>query len=89
MNFIVFVTPNDLPSERPSGHIVIVDDDDMFRESLVQNLSDAGFETTAFSEGVGALAHLQEAGAPDVILLDWKMPGMTGIEVLREVRTRK
>ncbi len=78
-----------LPSERPSGHIVIVDDDDMFRESLVQNLSDAGFETTAFSEGVGALAHLQEAGAPDVILLDWKMPGMTGIEVLREVRTRK
>jgi len=76
-------------SERPRGRVMVVDDDDLFRESLVQNLSDAGFAAMAFGEGHSALAHLTNAGAPDVILLDWKMPGMTGIEVLRELRGLK
>jgi two-component system response regulator ChvI len=75
--------------ERRSERILIVDDDGMFRESLVQNLSDAGFSTTAFEDGPSALSHLTEAGPPDMILLDWKMPGMTGIEVLRQLRTLK
>jgi len=61
----------------------------MFRESLVQNLSDAGFVTIGFEDGPSALSHLAQANVPDVILLDWKMPGMTGIEVLRELRRQK
>jgi two-component system response regulator ChvI len=69
--------------------VLIVDDDGMFRESLTQNLSDAGFSTMAFADGPSALRHLTESGTPDMILLDWKMPGMTGIEVLRELRERK
>jgi two-component system response regulator ChvI len=76
-------------SKRPSRRILVVDDDALFRESLVQNLSDAGFETAAFAGGAEALAHLAEAGTPDLILLDWKMPGMTGIDVLREMRKLK
>jgi two-component system response regulator ChvI len=67
---------------------MIVDDDGMFRESLAQNLSDVGFAIQSFEDGPAALRHLTEAGAPDMILLDWKMPGMTGIEVLRELRDR-
>jgi two-component system, OmpR family, response regulator ChvI len=74
--------------EQETGRILIVDDDGMFRESLAQNLSDAGFKTTSFDNGPSALHHLAEAGAPDMILLDWKMPGMTGIEVLRHLRDR-
>ncbi len=69
--------------------ILIVDDDGMFRESLVRNLSDAGFATLAFADGPTALGHLSQAGAPDMILLDWKMPEMSGIEVLRHLRTLK
>ena len=69
------------------GHILIVDDDEMFRESLIQNLSDAGFATRAFGDGQSALQELATADLPDVILLDWKMPGMTGIEVLRRLRS--
>ena len=65
---------------------MVVDDDALFRESLVQNLSDAGFAATPFADGAHALAHLTEAGTPDLILLDWKMPGMSGIDVLREMR---
>jgi two-component system response regulator ChvI len=68
--------------------IIIVDDDGMFRESLAQNLSDVGFQIQCFSDGPTALRHLEEEGPPDMILLDWKMPGMTGIEVLRALRDR-
>jgi two-component system response regulator ChvI len=68
--------------------IMIVDDDGMFRESLAQNLSDVGFTIQCFADGPAALRHLADAGPPDMILLDWKMPGMTGIEVLRELRDR-
>ena len=74
--------------DTPSDRIMIVDDDGMFRESLAQNLSDVGFAIQSFEDGPAALRHLTEAGAPDMILLDWKMPGMTGIEVLRELRDR-
>ena len=74
--------------ENSTDRIMIVDDDGMFRESLAQNLSDVGFAIQSFEDGPTALRHLTEAGAPDMILLDWKMPGMTGIEVLRELRDR-
>ena len=76
------------PRDTASDRIMIVDDDGMFRESLAQNLSDVGFDIQSFEDGPAALRHLTEAGAPDMILLDWKMPGMTGIEVLRELRDR-
>jgi two-component system response regulator ChvI len=75
--------------EQPAGRVLIIDDDGMFRESLSENLSDAGFQTTSFSDGPSALQYLTQAGPPDIILLDWKMPGMTGIEVLRHLRERK
>lgn len=74
------------PSEKPAPHVFIVDDDDLFRESLEQNLLDAGYAVTAFAGGQGALAALAEGGDADVILLDWKMPEMNGIEVLRRLR---
>jgi two-component system, OmpR family, response regulator ChvI len=76
------------PSDSPSGEIVIVDDDGMFRESLIQNLSDAGYKAIGFEDGPTALSHLAQADVPDIILLDWKMPGMTGIEVLRHLRNQ-
>src|SRR3569832_1441858 len=78
-----------LPDTMTAKRIVIVDDDGIFRESLAQNLADAGFSITSFSDGPRALKYFAETGTPDMILLDWKMPGMTGIEVLRDLRERK
>ena len=66
--------------------IYIVDDDALFRESLERNLADAGFSVTGFSEGARALDHITTHGKPALIVLDWRMPGMTGIEVLRRLR---
>src|SRR5205085_8951402 len=66
--------------------LVLVDDDDLFRESLGLNLIDEGYEVTSFSNGSAALEHFAAGGSADVVLLDWRMPGMNGLEVLRSLR---
>lgn len=68
--------------------IAIVDDDDLFRESVAQNLIDAGFDVVAFDSGTAMLERLEGGEPPDIILLDWKMPGISGIETLRRMRAR-
>lgn len=69
-------------------HLLLVDDDDLFRESLGLNLIDEGYEVTSFDNGQDALAYLDEGGGADAMLLDWRMPQLTGIEVLRRMRGR-
>jgi two-component system response regulator ChvI len=71
---------------RPGARLVLVDDDDSFRESLGLNLIDEGFSVVSFGNGAAALAHFEAGGAADAILLDWRMPGMNGLEVLRRLR---
>jgi two-component system, OmpR family, response regulator ChvI len=73
------------PSLRPV-RIVLVDDDDSFRESLGLNLIDEGFAVVSFDAGAPALDYFAHGGAADVILLDWRMPVMNGLEVLRRLR---
>ncbi|HZS84022.1 MAG TPA: response regulator transcription factor [Stellaceae bacterium] len=70
----------------PPPHIVLVDDDDLFRESLGLNLIDEGYAVTSFSNGAQALEFFAGNGSADVVLLDWRMPGMNGLEVLRSLR---
>jgi two-component system response regulator ChvI len=72
-------------SQRPQ-HVVVVDDDDLFRESLRLNLADEGFEVTDFPGGEKALDYFLTGGHADVLVLDWKMPGLDGLEVLRRLR---
>ena len=72
----------------PRVRILVVDDDDEFRESLSLNLMDEGFAVTTFANGPAVLEHLAAGESADVILLDWRMPGMNGLEVLRELRQR-
>ncbi len=66
--------------------VVIVDDDDLFRESLEQNLTESDFKVIAFANAPAALDHLNSAGDADLVLLDWKMSPMSGIELLRRLR---
>jgi two-component system response regulator ChvI len=67
-------------------HLLLVDDDDLFRESLGLNLIDEGYSVTSFDNGREALAFLEGGGSADVVLLDWRMPQLTGIDVLRRIR---
>ncbi len=74
-----------MPTPTPV-RIVLVDDDDSFRESLGLNLVDEGFDVQSFAGGQPALDYFRSGGGADVILLDWRMPGMNGLEVLRRLR---
>jgi two-component system response regulator ChvI len=66
--------------------IVVVDDDELFRESLGANLMDEGFEVIDFAEGRAVIDFFAAKKNADIVLLDWKMPGMDGLEVLRQLR---
>src|SRR5579859_3340468 len=82
-------SPKSVPTARPfppMPHLLLVDDDDLFRESLGLNLIDEGYAVTSFSSGAPALDFFGAGAHADVVLLDWRMPGMNGLEVLRSLR---
>jgi two-component system response regulator ChvI len=71
-----------------SARVLVVDDDDDFRRPLAFQLTDHGFDAVACASGQAALDFVAAGESADVILLDWRMPGMNGLEVLRELRQR-
>lgn len=75
-------------TEAFGARVALVDDDDMFRESLSLNLSDEGYEVITFDRGEPALQFFADGGQVDIVLLDWRMPRMDGIDVLRQMRSR-
>ncbi len=66
--------------------ILIADDDTMARHLLERTLSTWGYEVVAVSDGSQAWDILQGESPPPAAILDWMMPGMTGIEVCRQAR---
>jgi len=72
----------------PTRHVVLVDDDPLFRESLGLNLAEHGFSVTDFNDGAGALKHFTNGGTADAVLLYWRMPGIDGLTVLRRMREK-
>jgi len=67
--------------------ILIVDDFSTMRRIIKNLLNDLGYSNTAEAEdGNSALAHLRSAPC-DLVITDWNMPGMTGIELLKAIRT--
>jgi CheY-like chemotaxis protein len=65
--------------------LLLVDDEDDFRRATTAALSRRGFTITEAADGAAALAAVQ-AARPDIVLLDLKMPGLSGIETLRRIR---
>lgn len=67
------------------ARILIADDDDRMRQVIDEYLRSEGFTTMQAASGTEALAVWQER-RPDLLVLDWMMPGRSGIEVAREIR---
>jgi DNA-binding response OmpR family regulator len=67
-------------------NILIAEDDLTSRTILRAMLGKWGFATVTASDGAEAWAILQRPEAPRLILLDWLMPGMDGVEICRRVR---
>ncbi len=70
------------------GRILIVDDEEIMRESLTDWLKEDGYEVEAVEDGFKGL-EAAKSGKWNVMLLDLKMPKMDGLEVLKEVKRLK
>ncbi len=68
-------------------HVLIVEDEASQREVLSYNLQSEGFRTTEARDGDEALVLVTEE-TPDLIVLDWMLPGVSGIEICRRLKTR-
>ena len=66
-------------------HILIVEDEDCLLEVLRYNFEKAGYVVESLSNGDRADARLKQA-IPDLVLLDWVLPGLSGIELCRRLR---
>ena len=68
--------------------VLIVDDESDFREIIVKRLRIRDIDVSGVESGYLALEALDSLN-PDVIILDVKMPGLDGIETLREIKKKK
>jgi DNA-binding NtrC family response regulator len=69
-------------------NVLVVDDEQEFRELTVKRLNKRGLEAKGAESGAEALKKLEHSKHNDVALLDVKMPGMDGIETLRQIRAQ-
>ena len=68
-----------------AARILVVEDEPAIQALLSLTLSEAGYQTFLASDAIEAYQHTQEV-LPDLILLDWMLPGMSGIEFARKLR---
>ena len=75
-----------LPAGEPA-RVLIVDDEPRLRQVLARLMTRDGFECSDAADGAAALAALEQESVP-LVLSDLRMPGMDGIELLRQIRER-
>jgi PAS domain S-box-containing protein len=85
--FVPAPTPSDDRS-LPGGtaRVLLVDDDDLVRETLAEQFEELGFGVLVASNGPEALALLQAGEAVDVLISDLSMPGMNGVDTIGKAR---
>jgi two-component system cell cycle response regulator len=67
--------------------VLIAEDDPIFRRILESWFKKWDYQVTAVENGVDAWEVLQREDAPQLVILDWMMPGMDGIEICRRIRS--
>jgi DNA-binding NtrC family response regulator len=70
------------------SRLLIVDDEPRMAEVVAMALTRAGYDCETCGSGKAALAAFDDRGA-DVVVTDWKMPEMDGLELLRQLHTRR
>jgi two-component system phosphate regulon response regulator PhoB len=68
-------------------HVLVIEDEPAQREVLSYNLNAEGYRVTTAENGEQGLLVIAE-DAPDVIVLDWMLPHVSGIEICRQLKTR-
>ena len=68
--------------------IVLVDDDDLYREVMAGDLEDRGYAVVGFADGAALLAAVQAGIEAEAALIDWSLPQMSGLDLLRALRAQ-
>ena len=68
-------------------HVLVVDDEAAQREMLIYNVEAEGYRTSKAADGEEAMMAVAE-DPPDIIVLDWMMPRLSGIEVCRQLKSK-
>jgi two-component system response regulator ChvI len=66
--------------------VLIVEDDESYREIVSSELEWHGFTVRSFADGDELLGSLDTVGEADIIVLDWRLPTISGIDLLPELR---
>lgn len=86
MNEIRVVAPRETPNDR-APRILVVEDEAALALLLAYNLESEGFQVEHVERGDEAELRLAEA-LPDLVILDWMLPGVSGLEICRRLRAR-
>ncbi|HEX5724005.1 MAG TPA: response regulator, partial [Longimicrobiaceae bacterium] len=76
------------PSAPGGERVLIAEDDPVSARVLRSLLQQVGYQVRVAADGEEALRMLEEEGPPDILLLDWMLPGVTGLEVCHRARER-
>lgn len=74
-----------LPKGTEAANVLIADDDDEFREAVAEIVASEGWQVWQARDGEEAVRCTLKL-RPDVLILDQRMPAMTGVEVVRRLR---
>ena len=78
-----------MASIRDSGqatHVLLADDDPRLRQFLELELGEEGYAVRSCSDGIEALTAIRQE-APDLVILDWMLPDLSGVEVCQRLRS--
>jgi two-component system response regulator ChvI len=86
----IFEPVNPTNQERKTDpiRVLLVEDDEDYREIVGSELSWHGFAVRGFADGDSLLGSLDTAAYADVIILDWRLPTISGIDLLSHLRQR-
>jgi two-component system response regulator ChvI len=74
--------------ETSNNRVLLVDDDELYLETMMAELEERGFATRGYLDGPSLFKELNRASEADALLLDWTMPSMSGIDLLSAMRDR-
>jgi two-component system response regulator ChvI len=86
----IFKPANPINQERKAApiRVLLVEDDEDYRETVGSELSWHGFAVRSFADGASLLGLLDTVTDADVIVLDWRLPNISGIDLLPQLRQR-
>ena len=73
--------------EKDRTKLLIADDDTVTGLLLSENTQKWGYDPIVVTDGIEAVEVLQQAHGPRIAILDWLMPGMSGLDIVKKVRS--